>query len=606
MKHPIPDAALDDRLGFIGRTGSGKTFGAGVCVERILAKKGRVIIPDPLGVWFGLRLEADGKTPSPYDVVVFGGKRGDLPLTPLAGALIGETVAGMRESAIIDLSQFDTAAQERRFMLAFLDAIYRKTRGEPVHIVFDEADLFAPERIMDKEGEATKLHGMMQTVVRRGRIKGLTSWLITQRPAVLSKSVLSQMDGLVAFQLTSPTDRKALGAWIEGQADRDQGKEILARLPEKKQGEAVVWLPARGILDDVTFPLKETYDSSRAPKRGEKQRAVELKPLDLAALKDRLSTVEAEVKANDPKALRAELAQARQKITALERRAQAAEIDAAIDPEAAARAEHKGYSRGKVEGYGEALASVSDMYANLVSAIGTVQDELVNVLKQAKNIKAWAEAEAKKGPKRDTQRSGLVRPARPPAPFRDGTTVGVQPAAPTPQRTNRYIKVPSTDGQDRPLGAERKPLAALAAVHPSGMTESQWAVAAGLKRRGGTWTAYKSRLISAGRVARQGNVFFATQVGLADLGEEVSPLPPPGAELVEFWARKISGIGPMLRHLARVYPDWLTREQLAEDIDLTHSGGTFTAYLSRLRSPGLIEEDDDKRVRAATELMEGA
>lgn len=46
MTHPIPTAALDDRLGFVGMTGSGKTFGAGTCVERILAKRGRVIIPD--------------------------------------------------------------------------------------------------------------------------------------------------------------------------------------------------------------------------------------------------------------------------------------------------------------------------------------------------------------------------------------------------------------------------------------------------------------------------------------------------------------------------------------------------------------------------------
>jgi DNA helicase HerA-like ATPase len=79
----------------------------------------------------------------------------------------------------------------------------------------------------------------MQTVVRRGRVKGLTSWLISQRPAALSKAVLSQVDGLVAFRLTASQDRKALGLWIEGQADRDTGKALLGRLPEKQQGQAV-------------------------------------------------------------------------------------------------------------------------------------------------------------------------------------------------------------------------------------------------------------------------------------------------------------------------------------------------------------------------------
>jgi hypothetical protein len=35
---------------------------------------------DPLGVWWGLRLKADGKTVA-FNVVIFGGPHGDLPLT---------------------------------------------------------------------------------------------------------------------------------------------------------------------------------------------------------------------------------------------------------------------------------------------------------------------------------------------------------------------------------------------------------------------------------------------------------------------------------------------------------------------------------------------
>jgi uncharacterized protein len=64
MKNPIPEEALDDRLGFTGVSGSGKTYSAGTVVERVLERRGRVIIIDPLGVWYGLRLLTDGKTPS--------------------------------------------------------------------------------------------------------------------------------------------------------------------------------------------------------------------------------------------------------------------------------------------------------------------------------------------------------------------------------------------------------------------------------------------------------------------------------------------------------------------------------------------------------------
>jgi uncharacterized protein len=348
-------------------TGSGKTFGAGTCVERILADRGRVIIPDPLGVWWGLRQMADAKSPSPYEIVIFGGTHADLPITPHAGAIIGETVAGMRESAILDLSQFETAASERRFMLAFLEALYRRSTGEPVHLIFDEADLWAPERIVDKEGEAAKLHGVMQTVVRRGRVKGLTSWLISQRPAALSKAVLSQVDGLVAFRLTASQDRKALGLWIEGQADRDVGKALLGRLPEKKQGQAVVWLPAHGILDDVTFPPKLTYDSSRAPKRGEAHRRVDLSPLNVAALKERLAHVEAEVKANDPKALRAEITRLKAELTkAAKNKPQPQSTP--IDPKVIEAAEIRGWNAG-VEATRQALIAKGRAVSDAVTAM---------------------------------------------------------------------------------------------------------------------------------------------------------------------------------------------------------------------------------------------
>ena len=92
MKHPIPREALDDRLGFIGTSGSGKTYNAGTVRSKscwLLIT--RVVIIDPLGVWWGLRLLADGKKILPASTsVIFGGEHADLPLNEQAGALIGE------------------------------------------------------------------------------------------------------------------------------------------------------------------------------------------------------------------------------------------------------------------------------------------------------------------------------------------------------------------------------------------------------------------------------------------------------------------------------------------------------------------------------------
>lgn len=338
MTHPIPNAALDDRLGFIGTSGSGKTYNAGGAVERLLAKKARVVIIDPLGVWWGLRLSEDGKHASGFNVAIFGGPRGDLPLNEHAGALIGETAATMAESCIIDLRELGSKASERRFMTAFLETLYRKATGEPFHLVVDEADLFAPQKPYG--GDETLL-GHMENIVRRGRVKGFVPWLISQRPAVVNKNVLSQVDGLIAFKLTSTQDRDALDAWIEGQADRAEGKAIKDSLPAMQIGQGVVWLPAHGILKTVQFPPKVTFDSSKAPKRGEKQkRTAALKPLDLSTLKQRLSTVEAETKANDPKALRAEIVALKRELAAKPKGVPAADIKAA---------EKRAYAQGEAD-----------------------------------------------------------------------------------------------------------------------------------------------------------------------------------------------------------------------------------------------------------------
>lgn len=71
------DSMLEDRLAIVGTAGSGKTYTAGLLVERILDDGHRVIIVDPLGVWYGLRLKPDGETPSKFNPVIFGGKPGD-------------------------------------------------------------------------------------------------------------------------------------------------------------------------------------------------------------------------------------------------------------------------------------------------------------------------------------------------------------------------------------------------------------------------------------------------------------------------------------------------------------------------------------------------
>jgi hypothetical protein len=141
-------------------------------------------------------------------------------------------------------------------------------------------------------------------LVSLGRSIGLRIVLISQRPAKLHKDSLTQVETLVAMRLIAPQDRDAVADWIADQADKEQGKEIVASLPVLKTGDAWIWSPEAGVLERAHFPLASTYDSGKAPEGG--AGAPELKPLDLAAVNALLDQAAADIKANDPRQLKGE------------------------------------------------------------------------------------------------------------------------------------------------------------------------------------------------------------------------------------------------------------------------------------------------------------
>ena len=140
----LPFSALDGRLAVVGTSGSGKTYAAKGLVERLMDAGGRVCVVDPLGVWWGLRAGADGAAPG-YPVVVFGGRHADIPLDDGMGAALGRLLGTHPLACVVDLSELGSSAVRRLFMTAFARALHH-VNTEPLHLVLDEADLWAPQR----------------------------------------------------------------------------------------------------------------------------------------------------------------------------------------------------------------------------------------------------------------------------------------------------------------------------------------------------------------------------------------------------------------------------------------------------------------------------
>jgi DNA helicase HerA-like ATPase len=84
---------------------------------------------------------------------------------------------------VLDLSNLSKSAM-RRFVADFAERLYEKNRN-PLHLIIDEADEFAPQRIA-KGRERT--FGAVDEIVRRGRIRGLGVTLVTQRSAASTRT----------------------------------------------------------------------------------------------------------------------------------------------------------------------------------------------------------------------------------------------------------------------------------------------------------------------------------------------------------------------------------------------------------------------------------
>ena len=82
----------------------------------------------------------------------------------------------------------------------------------PFFAVIEEAHNFAPERSF---GE-TKCSKILRTIASEGRKFGLGLCIVSQRPARVDKSVLSQCSTQIILKMTNPHDLKAVSGAVEG------------------------------------------------------------------------------------------------------------------------------------------------------------------------------------------------------------------------------------------------------------------------------------------------------------------------------------------------------------------------------------------------------
>jgi len=541
----LPSDVGSQSVAVFGIRGAGKTNTAGSLAEELLVAGRPIVVIDPTDAWWGLRAGRDGNESGGYPVVIFGGSHADVPLAEVDGRPLAEFLVHERVSAILSLRHLRKAAQ-RRFVTDFCEEIYHlKGRDEyrtPLTVFIDECPLFVPQKVL---GDVARTVGAVEDLIARGRKDGFGVVLISQRSATVNADVRTQCDTIICHRMPAPLDRKAIREWFEENATADDMKEILQSLATLKDGEAWVWSPAFDIMQRTQMRMRRTFDSSATPKAGKSAKPPrKLAEIDFAQLKAKLGAMVERAKAEDPKALRARVAELERQLA--ERPGSAPQaVEVPVFDERAIQGIH----------------AINQGVTELHRYVGELVDKVVGWEARAPR----AQEAPRPAPARSTPRALPVAPEAP-----GDASVGT--------------------------GGLRRMLVALAqAGRP--LNRRALGLRAGLSSRSGTFATYLGRARSAGWIDGSSDATTITRAGLAALGSYERL--PEGRELLDYWVAELgqgSGAGRMLAALGKAAPKGITRDRLGELAEISPRSGTFATYLGRLRGLELIEGKDELRI----------
>ena len=265
----LPLDAVTQTFAILAIRGAGKTCTAAVMAEEMCKASLPWICFDPVGVWWGMRANTEGR-PSGFPVVVIGGEHADIPLEKQGGAKIAEALASENVFAVIDVSM-ESKHTWRQFLTEFCLQLMQLNPESPRHLFIEEAPEFAPQRT--KVALTAQCKEAIERLVRLGRNRGYGCTLISQRPATVDKDVLSQCENLLVLRTTGPHDRQALEEWIQAKATERGLEKFLGEVAGLPNGTAWFWSPhwintfeRIRIRERLTFHPGATRTVGMAPK----------------------------------------------------------------------------------------------------------------------------------------------------------------------------------------------------------------------------------------------------------------------------------------------------------------------------------------------------
>lgn len=598
----LPEDVVTSTLVVYGGKGMGKTNLGSVLVEELTRARLRWCVLDPMGVWWGLRHSADGKGPG-VECIVLGGAHGDIPIEPTGGAIVADLVIDEDVNTIIDFSRRPdgkmwTVGERVRFVTDYTVRLFARQgelvggrRREPLMQIIDEAARYIPQTIPSGAIDLAKCVGAWEQVCEEGRNIGLGVTFLTQRSARMNKSVSELADVMFAFRTVGPNSLAAVMDWLGEHVDKSRMRDLAAQVRELNVGQALVvspgWLKTEKVAQ---IRHRDTFDSSATPKPGERGKRVTgnaAKP-DLAKYQTRMAEQIERAKADDPKALRAQIVALARELAAAKKATPAApapkRVEVPVLPAKTAEILAKAAAR-----LADDAALVSAASKDVLAALARVQAVVPLDSRTAHLV-------------RTPERRGAVW-CQPPEPHHTvGPREDRERIIPVRKVGGRLEVVPSANGERKLDRCARAMLQVLAQRPVTSAT--QLAVLTGYSLKSSSFGNAIGALRSMGLASGGGDGIRITPAG-RDAAGPVEPL-PSGRALIDHWLGKLDKAEKaMLSALIAAGPDGLaTKEDLAARAGYSVTSSSFGNAIGKLRTLELAEGYGP--IRACATLLEAA
>jgi hypothetical protein len=569
------DVVLRSNVLVQANSGGGKSWLLRRMIEQVFGKVPQIII-DPEGEFSSLRAKFD---------FVLVGKGGDTPADLRSAVLLAHKLLELGASAVVDLYEMSKVQRPlwvAAFVQALVDAPKRLWRDLLVYV--DEAHELAPELghgARESSGEKICRHALID-LAAKGRKRGYGVVAATQRLGKLSKDFAAELKNVLVGQTFIDIDRERAAGCL-GIAKVDKASffvDVKTLTPGRfyALGRAFVLEPTLVQIGNVTTEHPEAgRRQSEPPPPTDKIRHLLPQLGDLPK--------EAEAKLVRESDLRVEVARLQNSLSKMESQSKkpvVVEVERLPREVLAQVAEAIKKAEGVLNWKRKLQENMKWDLASHVEYIGTTLKECRDASSKGKMVGRQSSLS-----ERENRATSSLQSRERFSGHKGDLTAVTRP------------NVQSQEALRLPKGA-RDILRALGSRHPTSLTRTQLATLAGLSPNSGTFSTYLSRLNVEGYLGLCDGKYGLSAEG-AKIIEGAFPnvecLGHTSEDLVRLWSSKLPGASKNLLEAFARYGS-LTREQAAELVGMSPSSGTFSTYLSKLTSNGLVTKTSEGYVIA--------